>query len=98
MRASTSDYAYPNKSTDRVVSSHDEYMSYLLVIDEASRMAWVFLTKSKDPPIDIVCVFLTLHGHSDGGCVRTDQGGELASSGAFRDLLMREFSYSLELT
>jgi hypothetical protein len=61
-------------------------------------MAWVFLTKSKDPPIDIVRAFLTLHGHSDGGCVRTDQGGELASSGAFRDLLMREFSYSLEPT
>ena len=98
MRASTSDYARPNKSTDRVVSSYDGYTSYLLVIDEASRMAWVFLTKSKDPPIDIVRAFLTLHGHSDGGCVRTDQGGELASSGAFRDLLMREFSYSLEPT
>jgi hypothetical protein len=61
-------------------------------------MAWVFLTKSKDPPIDIVRAFLTLHGHSDGGCICTDQGGELASSGAFRDLLMREFSYSLEPT
>jgi hypothetical protein len=98
MCASTSDYARPNKSTDRVVSSYDGYTLYLLVIDEASRMAWVFLTKSKDPPIDIVRAFLTLHGHSDGGCVRTDQGGELASSGAFRDLLMREFSYSLEPT
>ena len=55
MRASTSDHARPNKSTDRVVSSYDEYTSYLPVIDEASMMAWVFLTKSKDPPIDIVC-------------------------------------------
>jgi hypothetical protein len=98
MRASTSDYARPNKSTDRVVSSYGGYTSYLLVVDEASRMAWVFLTKSKDPPIDIVRAFLTLRGHSDGGCVRTDQGGELASSGAFRDLLLREFSYSLEPT
>jgi hypothetical protein len=61
-------------------------------------MAWVFLTQSKDPPIDIVRAFLALHGHSDGGCIRTDQGGELASSGAFRDLLLREFRYSLELT
>ncbi len=98
MRASTSDYAQPNKFTDKVVSSYDGYTLYLLVIDEASRMAWVFLTKSKDPPIDIVRAFLTLHGHSDGGCVRTDQGGELASTGAFWDFLMREFSYSLELT
>jgi hypothetical protein len=98
MRLSTSDYARPNKSTDRVVSSYDGYTSYLLIIDEASRMAWVFLTKSKDPPLDIVRAFLTLHGHSDGGCVRTDQGGELASSGAFQDLLLREFRYTLEPT
>ena len=35
MRASTSDYARPNKSTDRVVSSYDGYTLYLLVIDEA---------------------------------------------------------------
>ncbi len=98
MRSSTSDYARPNKSTDRVVSSYDGYTLYLLIIDEASRMAWVFLTKSKDPPLDIVHAFLTLHGHSDGGCVRADQGGELASSGAFRDLLLREFRYTLEPT
>ena len=49
-------------------------------------MAWVFLTKSKEPPCDIVRAFLTLHGHSDGWCVCTDQGRESASSGAFRDV------------
>ena len=98
MRSSTSDYARPNKSTDRVVSSYDGYTSYLLIIDLVSRMAWVFLTKSKDPPIDIVHAFLTLHGHSDDRCVRMDQDGELASSGAFQDLLLREFRYTLEPT
>ena len=46
MRSSTSDYTHPNKSTDRVVSSYNGYTSYLLVIYEASRCAWVFLTKS----------------------------------------------------
>jgi hypothetical protein len=98
MRASTMDYARPNKSTDRVVSSYDGYTSYLLIIDEASRYGWVFLTKSKDPPLYIVWAFLRLHGHADGGSIRTDQGGELASSFAFGDLVLKEFGYTLELT
>jgi hypothetical protein len=94
--ASTTVYARPNKSTDWVVSSYNGYTSYLLVIDEASRYAWVFLTKSEDPPLDIVWAFLCLHSHSDGGCIRTDQGGELASSFAFGDLVLKEFGYTLE--
>jgi hypothetical protein len=96
MRLSTSDYARPNKSTDRVVSSYDGYTSYLLVINEASWYAWVFLTKSKDPPVDILRAFLILHGHPDGGCIRMYQGGKLASNVAFRDLLLRDFRYTLE--
>ncbi len=96
MHASTTDYARPNKSTDRVVSSYDGYTSYLLIIDEASWYAWVFLTKSKDPPLDIVQAFLRLHGHADGGSIRTDQGGKLASSFAFGDLVLKEFGYTLE--
>jgi hypothetical protein len=98
MRASTTDYTHPNKLTDRVVSSYDGYTSYLFVIDEASWYAWVFLTKSKNPPLDIVRAFLRLHGHTDGGCIRTDQGGELASSSAFGDLVLKEFGYTLEPT
>jgi hypothetical protein len=73
MRSSTSDYARPNKSTDRVVSSYNGYTLYLLIINEASRYAWVFLTKSKDPPVDIICAFLILHGNPDGGPIRTNQ-------------------------
>jgi hypothetical protein len=69
MRFSTSNYARLNKSTDWVVSSYDGYISYLLFINEASRYAWVFLTQSKDPPVDIIGAFLTLHGHFDGGCI-----------------------------
>jgi hypothetical protein len=98
MRLSTSDYARPNKSTDWVVSSYDGFTSYLLVIDEASRYAWVFLTKSKDPPVDIKCAFLTLHGHPNVGCIQMYQGGKLASSVAFCNLLLWDFWYTLEMT
>jgi hypothetical protein len=98
MRALASDYSRPDKSKDRVVQSYDRFFSYLLVVDEASRMAWIFLTASKEPPIDIVRAFLGQHGHADGGCVRTDQGGELARSPAFRDLLLREFKYTVKPT
>jgi hypothetical protein len=68
------------------------------VIDEASRLAWIFLTATKEPPVAIVQAFLAQHGHADGGCIRTDQGGELARSPAFRDLLLRDFNYTIEPT
>ena len=98
MRASASDFGKRSKATDRVVFSYDGYSSYLLVVDEASRYIWVFLTSSKDPPIDIVSAFLTQHGHEDGGCIRTDQGGEFAGSAAFIDMVLRDYRYTVEPT
>ncbi len=98
MRASTLDYTQRDKTKDRVVCSYDGYSSYLLIVDEASRFFWVFLTDLKSPPIDIIKEFLTQHGHDDGGCIRTDQGGELARSLAFQDTLLRDFHYTLEPT
>ncbi len=98
MRASASDFGKRSKATDRAVFSYDGYLSYLLVVDEASRYTWVFLTSSKDPPIDIVSAFLTQHGHEDGGCIRTDQGGELAGSAAFIDMVLRDYRYTVEPT
>ena len=98
MQASTSDYSRPQKGKDRVVKSYDGYTSYLLIMDEATRYAWVFLTASKDPPFDIVREFLHLHGHEEGGSIRTDQGGELARSLEFQDLVLQTFHYTLEPT
>ena len=98
MRASTSDYSRPQKGRARVVRSCDGFTSYLLIIDEASRYVWVFLTANKEPPLDIISEFLRHHGHDNGGCIRTDQGGELARSIAFQDLLLWKYHYTLEPT
>ena len=44
MRASSSDYSRRDKTKDRVVLSYDGFSLYLLIVDEASRYIWVFLT------------------------------------------------------
>jgi hypothetical protein len=69
-----------------VVYSYDGFTFYLLIVDEASRYVWVFLTNSKSPPLNIIDEFLKTHGLQDGGFIRTDQGGELAGSQAFLDI------------
>jgi hypothetical protein len=97
MRSSTSDYKKPNKQTDRVVLSFDGYSAYLIIIDGTSRRLWVFLTQSKDPPLNIIRAFMTKFGIG-GGLVCTDQGGELAKSDKFRHMLQHECQYIVEPT
>jgi hypothetical protein len=80
------------------VTSWDGFSSYLLIVDEDLRYIWVFLTKSKEPPVDIIDAFMTRFGHKDGGSVRTDQGGELARSKTFTDNLLRRYNYVIEPT
>jgi hypothetical protein len=72
MQALSLDCQRPNKATDRVIASWDGYSLYLLVVDEASRYIWVFLTKSKELPLDIIDTFLDRYGHELGGLIRTD--------------------------
>jgi len=98
MRASSSDYTKPNKKLDRVVDSWDGYLSYLLIVDEASRYIWVFLTRTKEPPLDIIDTFLDRFGHKNGGSIRSDQGRELARSFAYSNLLLRKYHYVVEPT
>jgi hypothetical protein len=98
MRASASNYSKQDKLKDRVVYSYDGFSSYLLMIDKATRYIWVFLTSCKDPQLDIVEEFLRQHGHEDGGCIWTDQGGELARSIEFQDMLLWDHYYTIEPT
>jgi hypothetical protein len=65
-------------------------------MDEAIQYVWVFLMASKDPPLDIVREFCHLHGHEEGGSIRNDQGGKLARSLEFQDLILWTFYYTLE--
>ena len=71
---------------------------YLLIINKASQFLWVFLTKSKEPPLNIVETFLGRFGHADGGVLRTDQGGELVRSSKFCDTILHNYQYVIEPT
>jgi hypothetical protein len=97
MRASSDDYKKPNKTTDRIVYSYDGFCMYLVIVDGASRRVWCFLTETKEPPLHILRAFLKKFGRDDG-CIRSDQGGELARSSEFRHVMLAEFGYTVELT
>jgi hypothetical protein len=98
MRASTSDYSTPNLATDHVVASFDGYVAYLIIVDEASKFVWIFLRKSKEPPVDLVSHFLQIYGRRSGGVIHCDQGGELARSSAFRSDMMEKHLYVVKPT
>jgi hypothetical protein len=93
LRASNFDYSQPDKSKDRVIESFDGYNSYLLIVDEFTRHIWVFLCKSKEPPLDMVNLHLDIFGSRLGGSIRCDQGGELARSRDFvNQMTLRDYS------
>ncbi len=59
---------------------------------------WVFFTKSKDPPLDIIDQFLCKFEHEEGGSLCSNQGGKLAKSTALADMVLRERQYVFEPT
>jgi hypothetical protein len=83
----------------RTITSLDGYRSYCLIIDKKSRYTWVFLTKTKSPPINLLEKFLKEHGNKNTThkTIRTDQGGELWASQQFRQLAL-EADYLIEPT
>ena len=82
---------------DWVVLSYDGHRAYLLIIDSASRYIWCFLTNTKDPPLAILHAFMSKYG-AGTGLIRTNQGGELAQSKAFRDTMLQDFGYVVKPT
>jgi hypothetical protein len=73
----------------RIITSLDGMNSYLIIVDRKTRRTWVFLTKSKIPPIKIVTEFLALNGSRTATCriVRSDQGRELWKSTVFQEAI-----------
>jgi hypothetical protein len=100
IRASSVDYSQPNITSNWVVDSYDGYSSYLLIVDDKSATSWIFLTKSKRPPMEHVRLFLCTFGREQslGGFIRCDQGGELACSHAFIDMTLTKFGYKIKPT
>jgi hypothetical protein len=45
-----------------LITSLDGYNSYLIIVDQASRYTWVFLSKYKVPQVKVIENFLALHG------------------------------------
>ena len=73
----------------KTITSIDGYRSYLRIIDRKTRYLWVFLRKTKKPPLEVVDKFLKEHGHptAHNRTVRTDQGRELWGSQDFRKVV-----------
>jgi hypothetical protein len=67
-------------SDGKTVTSIDGNRAYLLVIDRATRYIWIFVTKTKHPPITQVAGLLSkFEGLHQNATVTTDLGGELGS-------------------
>ena len=84
----------------KTITSIDGYNSYLIVIDRATRYTWIFLQSSKQPPLTVIKLLLSkFKSPNPHRTVRTDQGGELGSCTAFKELLATDdLQFSLELT
>ena len=81
---------YTSKDNDgKLVTSIDKYRAYLLVIDKKSRFIWIFLTRTKEPPISQVQSLLNIFEKCNVATITTDQGGELASSRKFTNMISK---------
>jgi hypothetical protein len=69
----------------KIVTSFDGNRLYLFIIDWATKCIWIFITKTKYPPVSQVEQFLKqFRGLHHNDTFMTDLGRELAKSIAFR--------------
>jgi hypothetical protein len=68
------------------------------ILDEKSKYSWLFLTKSKEPPIEVGWLFMKQFANENGWVVQVEQGGELARSDEWRTMMLKEFNYIFEPT
>ena len=82
----------------KLITSIDKYRSYLLIIDRATRYIWIFLTKTKEPPIEQAKGILQRFQNQFKYCtVTTDLGKELGKSAAFQRMISNT-NYVLKTT
>ena len=90
--------SYKKTDSGSTITSMDGYNSYLLIIERHLRFIWIFLTQSKHPPLEaaksVLEKFKSVIKHRT---VRTDQGGELAKSKDFQNMI-GECGFTLEIT
>ena len=81
----------------RTQTSIDGKNAYLLAIDRKTRYMWVFISSSKQPPLEFCEQLLTkFRASTTHRTVRCDQG-ELATSKAFNEMLSK-VGFTLEVT
>jgi hypothetical protein len=81
------------------VTSLDGYRCYLSIKDRKTRYQWVFPTKQKTPPLDVIETFLNQHGNKTATrkTISLDQGGNLYESHKFKEIMFKH-NYNLEPT
>ena len=77
------------KGRQSMLQSCQGYTACITIIDLFTRLIFGFPTIGEKPPIDIVRRFLHKYDIKDGqpGIICTDQGGELAQSADFCELI-----------
>ena len=87
------------KGKGPTITSIDGKNSYCLVFDRATRHIWVYLSNSKEPPVEPIRMILQKFGScsTTHRTVRTDQDKGLGRSLDFKAMLKAE-NFTLELT